>query len=156
MVNGEDGADKRSRASGGGAGVAGAEAPRQSETAPGGALKAGLYVLLVVLGVLVAVAGALVQGAWFPGGLLLALAGAAALFTGGARAAVSVVGALAPAAAWLVTVIALSTTRAEGDFVFGAGLGAYAFLLGGIAVAVICTTASMGRPAHLGAARRGM
>ncbi|MFC6060975.1 DUF6113 family protein [Streptomyces ochraceiscleroticus] len=155
-MSGNEGADRRSRASGSGAGAGAAETPRQPETAPGGVLKAGLYVLLAVLGVLVAVAGALIQGAWFPGGLLLALAGAAALFTGGARAAVSVVGALAPAAAWLVTVIALSTTRAEGDFVFGAGLGAYAFLLGGIAVAVICTTASMGRPSHLGAVRRGM
>ncbi|WP_245654538.1 DUF6113 family protein [Streptomyces violens] len=155
-MSGNDGSDKRSRAAGGGAGAAEAKAPRQQETPPGGVLKAGLYALLVVLGVLVAVAGALVQGAWFPGGLLLALAGAAALFTGGARAAVSVVGALVPAAAWLVTVIALSATRAEGDFVFGAGLGAYAFLLGGIAVAVICTTTSMGRPAHLGAVRRGM
>ncbi|MGI5470697.1 DUF6113 family protein [Streptomyces sp. CA-132043] len=154
-MSGNDDANKRSRAGGGGAGKAAAAAPRP-ETAPAGALKAGLYVLLFVLGALTAVAGALVQGAWFPGGLLLALAGAAALFTGGARAAVSVVGALVPAAGWLITVIGLSTTRAEGDFVFGAGLGAYAFLLGGIAVAVICTTASMGRSANLGAVRRGM
>ncbi|WP_052867678.1 DUF6113 family protein [Streptomyces niger] len=153
-MSGKD--DKRSRASGGGAGKPAAAEPRQPETAPAGALKAGLYVLLFVLGVLTAVAGGLLQGAWFPGGLLLALAGVAALFTGGARAAVSVVGALVPAAGWLITVIGLSTTRAEGDFVFGAGLGAYVYMLGGIAVAVICTTASMGRSAHLGTARRGM
>ncbi|WP_219822221.1 DUF6113 family protein [Streptomyces sp. Ru73] len=153
-MSGTGGAGGRSRASGGGAQAP--EAARQPENPPGGALKAGLYVLLFVLGVLTAVAGALVQGAWFPGGLLLALAGAAALFTGGARAAVSVVGSLVPAAGWLITVIGLSTTRAEGDFVFGAGLGAYVYLLGGIAVAVICTTASMGRSAHLGTARRGM
>lgn len=147
------GADKRSRASGGGAAAAPAPAP---ESGPSGASLAGLYVLLVALGALVAVAGALLQAAWFPGGLLLALVGAGALFTGGARAAVAVTGALVPAGAWLLTVIALSTTRAEGDFVFGAGLGSYVYLLGGIAVAVICATASQARSAGQAAARRGL
>ncbi|WP_051872084.1 DUF6113 family protein [Streptomyces sclerotialus] len=156
-MSGKGGADERSRASGGGAKAAAAAGPpQQPESAPRGALKAGLYVLLFVLGVLTAVAGALVQGAWFPGGLLLGLAGAAALFTGGARAAVSVVGALVPAAGWLLAVIGLSMTRAEGDFVFGGGLGASLYPLGGVAVAVICTTVAMGRSATMGAARRGM
>ncbi|MFD5715096.1 DUF6113 family protein, partial [Streptomyces pharetrae] len=41
---------------------------------------------LFLLGALVGGAGALVQAAWFPGGLLLALTGAAGLFLGGARA----------------------------------------------------------------------
>ena len=95
---------------------------------------------LFLLGAVVAGAGALVQGAWFPGGLLLALAGAAGLFLGGAQATGGRGGALAPAAGWLVAVVLLTTSRPEGDFVFAAGTGSYLFLLGGMAVAVICAT----------------
>lgn len=97
---------------------------------------AGLFVLGAVLGV----AGALIQGAWFPGGLLLALAGAAGLFLGGARATGTRAGAVAPAAGWLIAVLLLTATRPEGDFLFGAGVGSYVFLLGGLAAAVICAT----------------
>ncbi|MDF3140739.1 DUF6113 family protein, partial [Streptomyces sp. T21Q-yed] len=42
-------------------------------------LRALAYLGLFVLGAVVGVAGALVQPAWFPGGLLLALAGEAGL-----------------------------------------------------------------------------
>ncbi|MBA4865726.1 hypothetical protein H1V43_31170 [Streptomyces sp. PSKA54] len=106
--------------------------------------RVGAYAGLLVLGALVGAAGALVQGAWFPGGLLLALAGAAGLFLGGARATGTRGGALASAAGWLVAVILLTATRPEGDFVFAAGSGSYLFLLGGIAVAVMCAT--LGQP----------
>ncbi|OIJ64865.1 DUF6113 family protein [Streptomyces mangrovisoli] len=99
---------------------------------------------LFVLGALVGAAGALVQAGWFPGGLLLALAGAVGLFLGGSRATDSRGGAVAGAAGWLITVILLTTTRPEGDFLFGAGSGSYLFLLGGMALAVICAT--LGRP----------
>ncbi|MEV0976133.1 DUF6113 family protein [Streptomyces sp. NPDC049915] len=117
--------------------------------------RAAAYLGLFVLGGVVAVAGALVQAAWFPGGLLLALAGAAGLFLGGARAAGSRAGAVAPVAGWMVTVIFLTASRPEGDFLFGAGGGSYLFLLGGMAVAVICATLGGGRqpgpdPARLG------
>ncbi|MFF9816148.1 DUF6113 family protein [Streptomyces sp. NPDC014006] len=117
--------------------------------------RAVAYLGLFVLGGVVAVAGALVQAAWFPGGLLLALAGAAGLFLGGARAAGSRAGAVAPVAGWMVTVIFLTASRPEGDFLFGAGGGSYLFLLGGMAVAVICATLGGGRqpgpdPARLG------
>ncbi|MFJ3232857.1 DUF6113 family protein [Streptomyces sp. NPDC086787] len=95
---------------------------------------------LFVLGAVVGVAGSLVQAGWFPGGLLLALAGAAGLFLGGARVTRSRGGAVAPAAGWFVTVIALTLGRPEGDFVFAAGGGPYLFLLGGMALAVICAT----------------
>ncbi|MEU1517011.1 DUF6113 family protein [Streptomyces sp. NPDC005811] len=103
------------------------------------------YLGLFVLGALTGLAGALVQAGWFPGGLLLALAGAAGLFLGGARASNSRAGAVAPAAGWMITVIVCTAGRPEGDFLFGAGGGSYLFLLGGMALAVICATLGLGR-----------
>ncbi|MEU9121419.1 DUF6113 family protein [Streptomyces sp. NPDC048506] len=123
--------------------------------APGSGLSAPLtpgriatYVLLLIAGVLVAFGGTLVQAAWFPGGLVLALGGVAGLFYGGARATGTTAGALVPGASWLVTVfLLLSDVRPEGDFLFGPGVGSYLFLLGGILVAVICATAAQVRTA---------
>ncbi|MEV5278306.1 DUF6113 family protein [Streptomyces sp. NPDC052811] len=106
----------------------------------GGVARIALHLLLVVLGAVVAAAGALVQAAWFPGGLVLALAGAAGLFHTGTQLTGGRGGAGAPAAGWLVAVILLTTSRPEGDFVFGAGVGSYVFLLGGMVAAVICAT----------------
>lgn len=110
---------------------------------------------LFVLGALAGVAGALVQGGFFPAGLLLGLLGAAGVFYGGACAIGTRAGAVAPAAGWLVAVVLLTSTRPEGDFVFAAGLGSYGFLLGGMAVAVMCAT--LARPSQPGgsAARLG-
>jgi hypothetical protein len=104
--------------------------------------RAAAYLLLFVLGAVAGVAGALLEAAWFPGGLLLALAGAAGTFRGGARALGSRAGAVAPAAGWLVAVMWLTTARPEGDYMFGAQLSPYLFLLGGMAVAVISATLS--------------
>ena len=98
------------------------------------------YLLLGVLAVAVAAAGALVQDAWFPGGLLLALAGCVALFHGGTRLTGTRVGTAVPATVWLLCVLLLSTSRAEGDFLFAAGVGPYVYLLGGAVSAVICAT----------------
>ncbi|MCB5909782.1 DUF6113 family protein [Streptomyces pinistramenti] len=158
--NGGQPGASRARAGAGGAagartpGPPGGPGPAQVRPLTPGRL--GLYVLLLVLGVLVAPAGALVQAAWFPGGLLLALLGLGGLFYGGARASGTAAGVLLPGAAWLVTVfLLLSDERPEGDFLFGAGLGSYLFLLGGIAVAVICATAAQlratgARPGRVG------
>jgi hypothetical protein len=107
--------------------------------------RAAAYLGLFVLGAIVGIAGALVQSGWFPGGLLLALAGEAGLCLGGARAAGSRGGAVAPAGGWMVAVILLTASRPEGDFVFAAQGGSYLFLLGGMAVAVICATLGRGR-----------
>lgn len=100
---------------------------------------------LAVLGVPVAVAGAVVQGGWFPGGLLLALAGTAALFYGGTRLTGNRSGAGAPASAWVVTVMALTMSRAEGDAIFPVGVGPYLYLMLGTLSGVICATLP-GRP----------
>ncbi|GAA1904559.1 DUF6113 family protein [Streptomyces sodiiphilus] len=98
------------------------------------------YPVLAVLGVLTGAAGSLVQAGWFPFGLLLALGGAAGLFWGGALVTRTRVGAAVPAAGWALTVLLLTASRPQGDFVFAAGLGSYLFLLGGMTVAVLCAT----------------
>ncbi|MFJ5996424.1 DUF6113 family protein [Streptomyces sp. NPDC092370] len=98
-----------------------------------------------VLGAVVGVAGALVQPGWFPGGLLLALAGEAGAVLGAARVVRGRAGGVAAAAGWMLAVILLTASRPEGDFLFAAGSGSYLFLLGGIAVAVICATFAPGR-----------
>ncbi|MEU6093683.1 DUF6113 family protein [Streptomyces sp. NPDC047079] len=100
---------------------------------------------LFVLGAVTGVAGGLVQAGWFPGGLLLALAGAAGLFVGGGWATGTRAGALAPAAGWMIAVVLVTASRPEGDFLFGAGVGSYLFLLGGMGLAVICATLAPGR-----------
>ncbi|MFI6035504.1 DUF6113 family protein [Streptomyces sp. NPDC051315] len=110
---------------------------------------------LLLLGAVTALAGALVQAAWFPGGLVLALVGAAGLFLGGARALNSRGGAVAPAVGWMVTVVLLTAGRPEGDFLFGAAGGSYLFLLGGMALAVICATLGPGRQPVGGTVRLG-
>jgi hypothetical protein len=112
---------------------------------PPSAGRIAAYLGLCVLGAAVGVAGGIVQSGWFPGGLLLALAGAAGLFLGGAQATGTRAGAVAPAAGWMVAVILLTASRPEGDFLFGAGAGSYLFLLGGMTVAVICATLARGR-----------
>ncbi|KJK41155.1 membrane protein [Streptomyces variegatus] len=98
-----------------------------------------------VLGAVTGVAGALVQPGWFPGGLLLALAGEAGAVLGATRVIRGRAGGVAAAAGWMLAVVLLTASRPEGDFLFAAGSGSYLFLLGGIAVAVICATLAPGR-----------
>ncbi|NEC50903.1 hypothetical protein G3I18_20375 [Actinospica acidiphila] len=112
---------------------------------PPSAGRAAALLGLLVLGALVGVAGALVQPAWFPGGLLLALAGEAGTVLGAARLTRSRSGGIAVAAGWMIMVVLLTVSRPEGDFLFAAGSGSYLFLLGGIAAAVICATFGPGR-----------
>ncbi|MFD7071281.1 DUF6113 family protein [Streptomyces sp. NPDC059913] len=113
------------------------------------------YAGLAVLGALVGIAGTLVQAAWFPGGLLLALLGAAGLFLGGRLVFGTQLGALAPAAGWLISIFVLLGGRPEGDYVFGDELGLGLFLLGGMAVAVICATMSRVPRPGAGSVRSG-
>ncbi|WAZ23938.1 DUF6113 family protein [Streptomyces cinnabarinus] len=95
---------------------------------------------LFLLGAVVGAAGALIQAAWFPLGLLLALAGEIGLCVGGALAVRGRSGAVAPAGGWMLAVILLTASRPEGDFVFASDGGSYVFLLGGMAAAVMCAT----------------
>ncbi|WP_137231863.1 DUF6113 family protein [Streptomyces sp. BPSDS2] len=100
------------------------------------------YLGFGVLGVLVALAGTLLQAAWFPGGLIIALLACTGLFYGGRTLVGTQLGALAPAAGWFVTVFVLLSGTSEGDYVFGDELGLALFVLGGTAAAVICATTS--------------
>ncbi|WP_335940606.1 DUF6113 family protein [Streptomyces sp. PTD5-9] len=118
------------------------EAPATGLAAPLAPGRIGVYVGLAVLGALVGIAGALVQAAWFPGGLLLALAACAGLFHGGRLIFGTQLGALAPAAGWLISIVVLLGGRPEGDYVFGDVVGLALFMLGGMAIAVICATMS--------------
>ncbi|MER7979113.1 DUF6113 family protein [Streptomyces sp. NPDC095817] len=126
----------------------------QPLTRPSGG-RIAAYAGLFLLGAVVGAAGALVQPGWFPLGLLLALAGAAGLFLGGSRATGTRAGAVAPAAGWVLSVVLLTASRPEGDFLFGAGIGSYLFLLGGMAVAVMCATLGRGRQPGASGARLG-
>ncbi|MEV3989313.1 DUF6113 family protein [Streptomyces sp. NPDC049837] len=106
------------------------------------AARAGGYAGLAVLGAVVGLAGTLVQAAWFPGGLLLALAACVGLFSGGLRTMGTQLGVVAPGVGWLVAVIVASLGRPEGDQVFWGGGTELAYVLGGMAAAVMCATMS--------------
>ncbi|QDY78867.1 DUF6113 family protein [Streptomyces qinzhouensis] len=98
------------------------------------------YLLLALLGAVVGIAGSLVQAAWFPAGLLLALLGSAGLFCGARIALGNQLGVAAAGAGWLVAIVVLSVGRPEGDALFGAGVGPLLFILGGMVIAVMCAT----------------
>ncbi|GEB62290.1 DUF6113 family protein [Streptomyces gardneri] len=131
-----------SRASSGGSPRTPAPAPAPAPLPTSRGARYAWYGVLVVLGALVGGAGALVQAAWFPAGLLLGLLASAAVFYGGLRATGAQVGVVAAGMGWLVAVIVLSFGRPEGDGVFGGGGGELLFLFGGMAIAVICATLS--------------
>ncbi|TQK52095.1 hypothetical protein FBY35_2521 [Streptomyces sp. SLBN-118] len=98
------------------------------------------YLGLAVFGALVGIAGSLVQGAWFPAGLVLALFATAGLFYGALLLTGTQLGVLAPAVGWLLAIVVLSVGRPEGDGMFSAGVGPLVFMLGGMAIAVMCAT----------------
>ncbi|MFD3661697.1 DUF6113 family protein [Streptomyces sp. NPDC058659] len=131
-----------SRASSGASHRTPAPAPAPAPLPTSRAARYVWYGALVVLGALVGAAGALVQAAWFPGGLLLGLLATAAVVYGGIRATGTQAGVVAAGGGWLVAVILLSFGRPEGDGVFGGGAGELLFLFGGMAVAVMCATLS--------------
>jgi hypothetical protein len=113
-----------------------------------------LYLLLFLLGGAVGLAGCLVQPMWLPGGLVLALAGAFALFCGGRTLTGTRLGAVLPAAGWFVMLLVANSPRPEGDFLVAASAGSYVFLLGGLALGVLCATApppAVLRPSRSGA-----
>ncbi|GAB3126024.1 hypothetical protein GCM10027160_49230 [Streptomyces calidiresistens] len=96
------------------------------------------YAGLFLLGAVVGAAGAVIQGATAPFGLLLALAAGAGACWGGAVLVGTRAGAALPAAGWGLVVLLLTLTRPRGDFVFAAGAGSYVFLFGGMLVVACC------------------
>lgn len=123
--------------------------PQSAEWGPcprGQGPRAAVYAALAVLGLLTGAAGTLVQGGWFPLGLLLGLAAAVGLFWGGAKLCRTKAGAGVPGAAWAVAVLLMTTSRPEGDFLFAAGLPSYVYLFGGMLAAVMCTTIALPTP----------
>ncbi|RCG19481.1 hypothetical protein DTL70_22140 [Streptomyces diacarni] len=121
-------------------------APAEGAYPRGRNARIAVYAALAVLGLLTGAAGGLVQGAWFPLGLLLALAAAVGLFWGGAKLCRTKPGAAVPGAGWVVAVLLMTTSRAEGDFLFAAGLAGYVYLFGGMLAAVMCTTIALPAP----------
>ncbi|MGW2676724.1 DUF6113 family protein [Streptomyces sp. NPDC001436] len=96
---------------------------------------------LLAAGVLTGLAGWLVVDLWFPAGLVLAVLALAGLFLGARIALGGGLGVGVAAAGWFLSYVLLGVPRPEGDFLLGsAGIGMYAYLLGGSAVAVICAT----------------
>ncbi|QES49993.1 hypothetical protein DEJ50_21370 [Streptomyces venezuelae] len=96
---------------------------------------------LVVAGAVTGAAGWLVVDLWFPGGLLLALLALFGVFLGGRLALGGGLGVGAAATGWFLAYVVLSVPRPEGDFLLSsAGIGMYAYLLGGAVAAVICAT----------------
>ncbi|WP_326798322.1 DUF6113 family protein [Streptomyces sp. NBC_01808] len=138
------GAEKRGRA---GATTKSSPARRPAAPPPGSALARPVtlgrvltYLAALVLGGLVGLAGSLVQAAWSPGGLLLALAAVGGLCYGAGVATGGRAAGFTAGGGWFLAVIVISLNRPEGDFVFASGLGPQLFLFGGMLTAVICTT----------------
>ncbi|MEY9963268.1 hypothetical protein ABIA33_001301 [Streptacidiphilus sp. MAP12-16] len=122
--------------------------PVQGRTALGHGARGIAYVLLILLGLIVGLAGCFVQALWFPGGLLLSLGGAFALFHGGRVLTGTRLGAALPAAGWFAMLLVANSPRPEGDFLLTAGLGSYVYLLGGMALGVMCATLPSPLPTH--------
>ena len=122
-------------------------APRSSSPQPPAAAyplgtqgRGAAYLLLTVLGVAVGVAGVFVQPLWFPGGLLLALAGVAAVCCGGRLLTGTRPGAALPAAGWFAVQLIALSPRPEGDFLLVSNAESYIFLLGGMILGVAAAT----------------
>jgi drug/metabolite transporter superfamily protein YnfA len=103
------------------------------------------YVLLLVLGAVVGIAGCFVQALWLPGGLLLALVATAALFYGGSRLTGTRLGALVPGVGWFAAMLVAMSPRPEGDFLLTGEVASYAYLLVGALAVVICATMPTGQ-----------
>ncbi|MFE9258827.1 DUF6113 family protein [Streptomyces sp. NPDC006879] len=98
------------------------------------------WLALFLGGALLQAAGALVIGAWFPLGLLLALLATFGYFVGARIAARDGIAVAAAGAGWLIAFFVLGTPRPEGDFIFAESLGTYLYLLVGVLAAVMCAT----------------
>ncbi|MCX5404818.1 DUF6113 family protein [Streptomyces sp. NBC_00335] len=108
---------------------------------------------LLAAGALTGVAGWLVVDLWFPGGLLLALLALFGLFLGARIALGTGIGVGAATGGWFLAYVILGVPRPEGDFLLGSsGIGMYAYLLGGVVLAVMCATMRIAKDRPLSAA----
>ncbi|MFJ4874802.1 DUF6113 family protein [Streptomyces sp. NPDC088745] len=130
----------RTAASSSGAGATAVAGPSLLMTQPVNPRRVPAYLLLLVLGALTGIAGALVAGVLAPVGLLLSLLAAGGLFYGGTYTLGTRLGAAVPGLGWLLAVLAATSGRTEGDLLVGGGTGASIFLIGGVVLAVICAT----------------
>ncbi|AWZ06306.1 MULTISPECIES: DUF6113 family protein [unclassified Streptomyces] len=109
---------------------------------------------LLAAGVLAGAAGWLVVDLWFPAGLVLALLALFGLFLGGRLALGTGIGVGAGAVGWFLAYVILSVPRAEGDFLLSSsGIDMYAYLLGGVVLAVMSATMSVPGDRSVSAAR---
>ncbi|MFF7248091.1 DUF6113 family protein [Embleya sp. NPDC008237] len=99
------------------------------------------YVVLFLLGVVIAFIGAFTQAAYPPAGLIVALAGSGGLFVAGGSLLKTKAGAAVPVAGWMLTVLWLASwTKPEGDWIFVSGVLSYIYLLGGTIFGVAAAT----------------
>ncbi|MFJ6794570.1 DUF6113 family protein [Streptomyces sp. NPDC091268] len=111
---------------------------------------------LLAAGVLTGGAGWLVVDLWFPGGLVVGLAALFGLFLGGRIAVGTGIGVGMGVIGWFLAYVLLSVPRPEGDFLLSsAGIGMYAYLLGGAVLAVMCATMRPAAQRPVSAARPG-
>ena len=120
--------------------------PPEPEYPVGKPVRVTAYVLLLVLGAVVGLAGTFVLSLWFPAGLVLSLAAIAALCCGGRLLTGSRTGSAMAALGWFAMLMVAQAPRPEGDFLFAAGVGPYLYLLGGALAAVICATLPQSPP----------
>ncbi|PYC72116.1 hypothetical protein C7C46_26125 [Streptomyces tateyamensis] len=132
----------------------GTRAQRLAEPLPPRRTRGVWYLVFLVLGLLAGVCGSFVQALWDPFGLLLALAGCAAVFYGGLRAAGTKLGAGAGLIGWFVTTIVLAAPRPEGDFVLSSQAASYLYLIGGLTLGVVCASLPTRSPYAFGIPRQ--
>jgi hypothetical protein len=96
------------------------------------------YAGLGLLGVVVAVAGALTVDLWSGAGLVLGAAGILALSYGGSLLTGTKTGAAVPTLTWLGTLLAASITTPEGDLLWGGSATSVALLFLGLLGSVLC------------------
>ncbi|MEZ0066158.1 hypothetical protein ABIA32_002167 [Streptacidiphilus sp. MAP12-20] len=104
------------------------------------------YFALAVLGIAVALAGALVVDLWSGGGLVLGAVGILALSYGGSVLTGTKTGAAVPTLTWLGTLLAASIGTPEGDLLWGGSATSVALLFLGLLGSVL----SIARPAMSG------
>lgn len=127
------------------AGAPGSELP-DAETRRSAAIAGAAYGMLLLLGVVVGVYGAVYHASlsvWrVPVGALVAVAAVFLVCRAAGLLLRTRPAALLPAVGWLVAVVALSSRRPEGDLLITGSAGGYVLLFGGAVAAAVAVTMS--------------